>query len=203
MRTLGNTFKTEKNKRENRPIWLYAIYDYDGQSNNLYYAEYDGNVTYNGQEYTRFPITHEFISENIQGEVDAIRLKLSNVSRLIQGYLEVYDWRGKKVSIKMVWADHLDDADAYIEDIFYIDSYTTDQEEAVFTLTSKFDLMEVRLPIRRYFRNYCIWSFKSTECGYAGGQSECNKTLTRCKVLSNQERFGGFPSIPSKHLIFG
>jgi len=203
MRNIDTTFKTEKNKQENRPVFLYTVYNYDGEGNNLYFAEYDQDVVYNGITYQKFPITHEYIAENTQGEIDAVKVKLANISRLIQAYLEQYDFRGKKVSIKMVWADQLDDPDAYIEDIYYIDSITADQDNVEFTLTSKFDVLDLELPTRRYSRNYCSWKFKSSECGYTGPETSCNKTLQRCRELGNVKRFGGFPSIPSKRIFVG
>jgi len=198
MRDLNATFITEKNKQENKPLFLYTIYDYDGSDTNLYFCEYDTNVTFDSQEYTKFPITHESIGENTKGQIDAVRIMLSNISRLIQAYLEDNDFRGKKVRILTVWADHLDDADAYTEDIFYIDSYSADQDNVVFTVTSKFDVLGVEIPARKYSRNYCGWKFKSTECGYLQDETECNKTLARCRVLNNETRYGGFPSVPSK-----
>jgi len=197
MRSLDTDFIAKKNQQENKPIFLYTIYDYDG-STDLFFTNYDTNITFDGQEYVRFPITHEFISENTQGQIDSVSLTLGNVSRLIQAYLEANDFRGVKVEIKQVFADLLDDTDAYIKHIYYVDSYTADQQNVEFTLTSKFDILEVELPARKYSRNYCGWKFKSTECGYAGAETECNKTLARCRVLSNNSRFGGFPSVPSR-----
>ena len=197
MRNLDSDFILEKNKQENAPIYLYTIYDYDG-STDLFFTNYDTNITFDSQEYVKFPITHEFISENTTGQIDSVKLTLGNVSRLIQAHLEENDFRGVKVVIMQVFADLLDDADAYIKHIYYVDSYIADQQSVEFTLTSKFDVLEVELPARKYSRNHCGWKFKSTECGYAGGESECNKTLTRCRVLANNERFGAFPSVPSR-----
>lgn len=202
-RDLDSTSRLEKNKKTNQPVFLYTIYDYDGEENNLYFAEYDQNVIYDGQTYTKFPIAHEYIGENTQGQIDTVRVTLSNVSRLIQAYFENYDFRGKKVSIKMVWADQLGDPDAYIEDIYYIDSYVAGQYNAEFVLTTKFDVLDLELPVRKYSRNYCAWKFKSGQCGYSGGETECNRTLQRCRQLGNQLRFGGFPSIPSRRIFVG
>ena len=201
MRELNDTFKQEKNKAENQPVFLYTIYDYDNAGSNLYFAEYDSDVTYGGITYQRFPLRHEFVSENSKGEINAVKVRLSNVSRLIQAYLENYDFRGKKVSIKMVFANELSDPDAYIEDIFYIDSYTAMQEEVEFTLAGKFDVLSFELPGRRYSRNYCSFKFKSAECGYSGAETSCNKTLQRCRELGNQRRFGGFPAVPSRRIF--
>ena len=199
-RYLSNTFRTEKNKQTNKPINLYTIKEYDG-ANDLRFAEYDSDVTYQGDVYSKFPLTHENISENTQGEIDHVTVTVSNISRLIQGYLESYDLRGKKVIIRKVWANQLADPNAYTDSIYYIDSYTADENNVVFTLSSKFDVLDLELPARRYSRNYCSWKFKSAECGYAGAETSCDKTLQRCRELSNQIRFGGFPSIPTRRIF--
>lgn len=195
-RNIDPTFKAEKSKQENQPIFLYTIEDYDGASD-LHLAGYDTDITYNSVLYSKFPISHEFVGENNQGQIDQVKVRLANVSRLIQSYLEQYDFRGKKVIIKMVWANQLSDPDAYIDDVFYVDNYVADQNNVEFTLTGKFDVLGVDLPSRRYTRNYCAWKFKSSECGYSGGETSCNKTQQRCKEIGNYSRFGAFPSVPT------
>jgi len=202
MRTLDSTFTTEKNKPANHPIRLYTITDYDG-TNDLYFAEHDADVVYDSVTYVKFPITLDEISENNKGTIDSVRVTVSNASRLIQSYLEDYDLRGKKVTITTVFADQLADTGAHIDDVFWIDSYTADQHTVSFTLTSKFDVLDIALPGRQYSRNYCGWKFKSTECGYSGGQTSCNKTKQRCKELVNYSRFGGFPSINPSRVALG
>jgi phage-related protein len=201
MRTPSSDFVAEKNKAKNEPIFLYKIYDYDG-SNNLLLAEYDIDVTNPADReiYTRFPITHEFVSENTQGESSQVKIKIANVSRLIQTYLENYDFRGKKVDIYLVFFG-LNDLTDYIKHTFFIDSYTADENVVEFTLSSKFDVLDVTLPSRKYLRTYCSWKFKDANCQYAGAETECNKTLQRCRTLANQINFGGFPSIPSQRLF--
>lgn len=41
----------------------------------------------------------------------------------------------------------------------------------------------------------CQWKFKDSRCGYSGGETKCDKTMTRCKALSNVTNFGGYPSV--------
>ncbi|MDD4873878.1 MAG: hypothetical protein PHE15_02745 [Dehalococcoidales bacterium] len=206
MITIDSTTKTQKNSSTNKPIYLYTIFDYDGLSNNLYFAESDADVTYNGQLYTRFPITHESINDNAQGEIEGVKVSVSNVSRVIQSYLELYDWRKKRVVIRLVWADQLADTDAYIDFTYYIDSYTANEKMAEFSLLPKIDILDVNIPYRVYSRNYCSWKFKSTECGYSGATGSCNKTKAACKAMaggSNYQRYGGFPSIPTRRIYAG
>jgi lambda family phage minor tail protein L len=203
MKATDAQFISEKNKQANAPIWLFTIFDYDGSSNDLHYAEWDTDITFDGVVYTRFPIKHDFVSNNTSGQIDTIRVTVGNVSRLIQTYLELYELRGKKVEIKVVFLDKLATAEAFIKDVYYIDNYTADQNNVTFNLSSKFDILNLELPNRRYMRGYCGWKFKGTECGYSGATGSCNKTATACKAMaggSNYLRFGGFPSIPTERI---
>ena len=200
MYTLDSTFKSEKNKPSNQPIYLYSIEDYNG-SVDLNLAEWDTDITYDGVTYTKFPIKHDEIGENSQGEIDNFRVTVSNVNRIIQAYLEGYDLRGKKVTITLVWANQLADLDANIKFIYYIDNYTATQDTVEFVLSSKYDIIDLTLPNGIYNRNYCRWKFKSTECGYTGAQTTCDKRKATCKTtMSNIARFGGFPSVPTGRL---
>jgi lambda family phage minor tail protein L len=203
MRTLDAAVIAEKNKQENQPIHLFTVYDYDGAGTNLYLAQYDTNITFNGIEYRRFPVSFDGIGENNQGQINTVVLKVSNISREIQAYLELYDWRGKRVDITLVWGNQLADPDAKMTDTLYIDSYAADEENAEFTLSTKFDVLDFTLPGEKYLRNNCRWKFKSTECGYAGAETTCNRTFIRCQVLGNRLRYGGFPSIPINRIYVG
>ena len=138
-RDLDNTFTSEKNKYTNQPLFLYILHEYDG-TNDLELAEYDTDVIYNDVTYSAFPISHEFVGENTAGEIDAVKIRLTNVSRLIQAYLELYDFRSKKVTIRRVWADQLSDIDAYIDDIYYIDVDSSGQGNLPFLLQANSSL---------------------------------------------------------------
>lgn len=197
---LNNTFKNEKNKQTNKPIYLFEI-NYSG-SNWVYYTDYSQNVVYDGTTYTKFPIKLDFIGENLKGEIEQIVVTAANPNRIFETYLEDYDGlKGSQINIKYVWANQLDDADAYIQDTFYVEQANATEEAVSLTLTTKFDLNRIQLPRRRFHRNYCQWKFKSTQCGYSGAETECNKTFQRCKALNNESRYGGFPAIPRSRII--
>jgi len=199
VKELDADFIAEKNSAENKPIFLYKLYAYNGVDD-LYLAEYDQDVTFGGQVYTRFPMKHDFIDENSQGRLGTVNLTVANVNRIFQAYVEAYDLRGNQVDIIQVWSDTLADSDAFVIDTFHIDSYSSNEESISFALATKMDVMELQLPSRKYLRTHCSWRFKGTECAYAGGETECNRTFQRCKELLNQERFGGFPSVPFRNI---
>lgn len=203
MITLTSDFIKEKNKLSNKPITLYEIVNYNDGNDSLYLTSYDEDVVFNSITYIKFPITHEAISENTTGEIDTVNVRVSNVSKEIQGYLELYDLRSKAIIISTVFANLLDNSLNVLPHTYYVDSVTAGVEEVNFACTSKFDLLKLEIPARKYWRNHCSWKFKGTECAYAGEATSCNKTFTACKALANSLRFGGFPSIPSRQVFLG
>lgn len=201
-------FSKQKNAQVNKPIYLYTLFDYDGLGNNLNWCEWDSDIkfpnTTAGTTYEKAPITHNEIGENSQWQIDAVKIKTSNVSREIQAYLENYDFRGKAILVRLVWFDKLDDPDCKLDFTYYIDNYTADQKYVEFTVLPKVDVINVVVPKRMYRRNYCDWVFGSSECGHTIVTGEtCNKTKQGCKLLNNYSRFGGFPAIPSRKIIIG
>ena len=197
-RTLSAAYTIEKNKAANRPIRLFAITGGSLGATVLRYAEWSEDVTYNAQTYTTFPIRVEELSENINAEIESMRVILSSVDRTIIAYLESYDGlRGSSVTIKTVFADLLGDATAYTDDLLYIASCATTENEATFILKSKLDIMGVEIPLRRYYRLTCQWRFKSAQCGYVGGTASCNHDAASCVALGNLVRLGCFPGTGS------
>lgn len=195
-------YKEAKNVQLNKPINLYTIYDYNGLGTNLCLAEYKTDITFNSVLYTKFPITRDATTENVQGEIDAIKIRLANVSRLIQAYLELYDLRGKKVTIRQVWADKLADTTNVRTETFYIDRYTASDKVVEFECSSKFDVQDVDLPFGRYLRSICRWkAFKDANCKYSGGYTTCNRTMADCRIRQNIVNFGAFPSVPSQRTV--
>ena len=199
MKNSDATFTAEKNKLVNRPVWLFTLHNYNGSGTDLHYAEWDSDITFDGVTYTKMAIKHDFTSSNTSGSIDSIRVTVGNAGRVIHPYLELYDFRGKKVTIQCVFLDQIGSAASYIKDMFYIDSITATDESVTFNLSSKFDILNVNLPNRIYMRGYCAWKFKGTECRYSGAETTCNKTAEACSAMaagSNYQRFGGFPSVP-------
>ncbi len=69
------------------------------KENNLYFAEAKADIVFDGITYTAFPIALDPISESTTGEIDSIKIKMGNASRVIQMYIENYDLRRKTVGI--------------------------------------------------------------------------------------------------------
>lgn len=214
--TISASYITEKNKAANSPIMLYEV-TIPSPASVLYLAEWDANIVYptvGGQTYVPFPLSHEGIGINALGEIDSVRVKLSSVDRTIIRHLSTNNGLiGSKVVMKLVFADQLADSAANISATYYIDSVTTTETEAVFMLTSKLDLYEVKLPGRMFERDHCPWTYKKEGCwvwsggawapaaGFSNGATECDHTrrgTAGCRFHTNTARFGGFPGIPMR-----
>lgn len=71
----------------------------------------------------------------------------------------------------------------------YVTSWELTEQEATIKIGSEFMLWSkktLRLPTPN-----CPWSFKGTECAYAGAETWCDKSPERCVSLANYVNFGG------------
>jgi lambda family phage minor tail protein L len=190
------TFLQEKNKEENKPIFLYEVSWTD--SDVLYLAAFDSDISFGGQTYTAFPIKRMGLKQDIQGTSGSVKLRAANVDRAMQFYLEYYDGlRGQQVVEKMVWYNLLANTDAVKTNKFFVDSSSYNEEIVELNLMSRLNVLDLELPGRSIERSFCMWEFKSSDCGYSGGEETCNHTFERCEELQNEGRYGAFPGTPS------
>jgi phage-related protein len=157
-------------------------------------AGYDTNIQFpsGGNTYYASPVAHDQIQESREGEVSQVAVSVANVDRVMGSIVDANDgFRGQNLIIKTVFANHLDDANAYIEERYAVDSAVITEEACQLICTSRMDVMDVGIP-RRRFCNFCQWIFKDSNCLYSGAELTCNKTFTRCKELINEDRYGGF-----------
>jgi lambda family phage minor tail protein L len=203
MRIVGNAFKTAKNAPLVRPIFLYSIL-YDKTSNAFKrYTNWPGGVTFDGIDYEHFPIVHDSITEDTTGQIQKASLAMLNVTREVQALLDDNDGlRGCPITIMQVWEDTIDDPTAFIADMLNISDCTITEANVTFSLSSVLDVLNIKLPRRALTRNFCRFRFKGEECAYAGAETNCDKTLNRCRELQNSNRFGGFPATPAQRVYF-
>lgn len=127
--------------------------------------------------HTPFPIRHGEISTNSTGEIDSINITLSDATQQISLWLDSNNGlRGCKVIIRKSFRDIIDQAGAYMEDTFYINSTVVSEGDCIFTLTSLFDLNEIKLPRRKFQRWQCPWKYKKEGCWIINPDSDSMKT---------------------------
>lgn len=153
------------------------------------------DITWRGETWVAFPFEIDEISESMT-EVPRVEVRVSNVSRQMELYLHEYDRYCKLngydpvvCKIFVVNSLNLASSDPEVEHEFLLLQPRTNAQWATFTLGAS-NPWNRRYPQRRLLPS-CPWRFKGTECQYAGAEGSCNKTLARCRELSNTSRFGG------------
>jgi lambda family phage minor tail protein L len=176
----------------------------------------NGDVTWDGNTYLRFPVEAEGFEYNGQGQLPRPKLRVSNILGTITAVLLTVPGGlgGAKVTRIRTLARYLDAVNfpgsfnpygapdptaEFPQQIFYIDRKSVETRDVVeFELAAAFDLQGVRAPKRQCIANICQWVYQSTECGYTGGLATCDKTLDSCKAHFGQYAelpFGSFPGV--------
>ena len=195
MKNLPASLKYEINKLTSANPWIALLDIKISDSLTLYLCNNPDEITFNGHTYTPINFEIEATKNVTNGEIPTVTLRVSNVTRVLQGYLEeLKGGVGLEVKVNIVDAAYLDEDYSELELVFEIIATTSDAHWVTFTLGSPNPLRK-RFPADTYLAGYCRWKFKSAECGYSGSETSCDHTLENCKRLGNQARFGGFDGL--------
>ncbi|MCE5306377.1 MAG: DUF1833 family protein [Acidobacteriales bacterium] len=187
-----------KNSLESDGVWLVLAEITLPDATVLRVCRNTENVTWptaGGHEYAAFPFDLEEINDQNKSEVPRVALRVSNVTRALQGYLDASGGGvGSSVIIRVVHSKNLAETDPEFEAKFRCIDCTADNMWVTFFIGAA-SPWTVRFPRNRLLKDFCRWRFKSAECAYSGGETTCDKTLTQCRLRSNSARFGGFPGV--------
>lgn len=192
-------------------------------------ANVTGNITWNGNSYTRLPIQAEGFDYTNTGTLPRPTLTVANLDGTITTLLLLVnattagnDLGGATVKRIRTLKKYLDGEAAadphakFPDEIWYVDRKANESRDSVsFELASKFDLPGVMLPKRQIIANICQWNYRSTECGYTGSnywdandnvvatlaQDQCGKRLGSCKLRFGETAELPFGSFPSAGLF--
>jgi lambda family phage minor tail protein L len=219
---LTATVVTEKAKTEGTaPLRLFAIEYGDSSASILYFAQHNVDVEYfkpntaTQQTYTAFPAQVGNIEYATVDQSPKVTVTVSNVDRAMSSYMLTYDGlRGRTISIIRVFKSLISDPNACIVDKYCVDSAQLTGQAVSFELAPKTTVDGISVPLRRFSRYQCQWTFKSQECtGTPGtpsnsslaspGYTTCRKSLGSCASYNNITRYGGHPGIPKRRVYFG
>ncbi len=186
----------EKNKIASTGVWLILLEIQVTPEIVIRVVHNNENVSWNGSEWIGFPFQIGDVFEDGK-ELPKVSLKVSNITGVVQQYLEESNGGvGATVILRVVHSEHLDQTDPEIEETFAVQSVSADVQWVTFNLSGDFTT-NLRIPPNRYLKDFCPYKFKGIKCGYAGtGFSSCNKTLADCRARDNSKRFGGEPALP-------
>lgn len=195
MKNLPANLILEKNKLASTGAWLLLLDVNLPDTSVLRLARNTDNVTFGGNTYTAFPFEIEASNEGSQGEIPTVTLRLSNVTRNLQGYLEAQGGAvGASVVLTVVSSLYLAENYSELQLTYDVLAATADAQWVVFTLGAAFPQRR-RFPLLRAIAHHCAWTYKGRECNYGGGLTACKRTLADCQAHANAARFGGRPGL--------
>ena len=201
-----------------RFVWLYEVEVPTSTPTRYRFVRDNEAVTFRGNVYSPFPITHNETKADDRGNLPTVELTVSNVSRELMSNLNTYGGLvGQPVRLILTHALAIVTG----EDIWQHDYKiikTTANETAVTATLGDLNLYDAKIPAQRMMRFYCRHQYMDAFCGYAVDSSHanflasCDKTLegaNGCKAHGISEaaagipsippeRFGGFPGIPEQ-----
>ncbi len=196
--TLPDILKIEKNAVATKSAWILLAEITLPDTTVLRFARNNEDVIYNGYTWYKLPFEIDPIESQIQGKIPLINIRLSNVTRVVQTYLEAQKGGvGASVKLTVVNSDHLIDVTSseysVLDLTFSVLGTVADSKWVTFTLGVPNPLNKL-FPLHRYVANHCNWvsRFKGAECGYSGVLTTCKGTLADCRDRSNSDRYGGF-----------
>jgi len=193
MKNLSQALLIEANKLGSGSPWLilFEIILPDEQGT-LRLVRNNEDVTFGGYEYVAFPLELDSVSDTSKGEIQTLTVKVSNVTRVVQAYLEELEGIiGGQVIIRIVNAGLLEENYAELERTYDIISSSADSQYVSIVLGAPNPLGK-RFPLNKYLADHCNWKFRSVECGYVGTDLTCRRVLEDCQHKSNSRRFGGY-----------
>jgi phage-related protein len=198
--TLSDAAKLEKNKLSSEHAWLILIELTLADSTVIRVTDNASEVVWPAgvpPPWQAFPFELEPVNIG-HGELTSLSLRISNVTRLMQSYLEQGQGGiGATVRLRVVHSAHLDLTAPEMDETYDIVASQADVQWVTLTLGAPNPLL-MRFPRHRYLRDHCRWVYKSPECGYPveSEPATCKRNLADCRLHSNTLRFGGFPGIP-------
>lgn len=193
----------EKNKIEGGGRYIILIdINVPGLSDHILISMDNSDTIWNGETYVSFPFEIEEISDAASGEVPRIEVRVSNISRAMEAYIQSYDEYCKlnsyapiEMVISVINSNNLSETEADYEYYYRLIQPKATPEWMTFTLGAS-NPFNMRTPRSRLLKNRCRYKeFKGERCGYSGVETTCSRTLVRCRELGNSSRFGGFPGV--------
>lgn len=188
---------TEKNKLYGTGAFLELLEVQMASGTTLRIVNNNDDITWSGYTWSKFRFEGGNQEESSDGEIPSVEIKVSNVSRIVQGHLEASDTGlvGDTVVYRLVHSDNLTETTPAITGTFTITDVEATDEWVTFTLGMENFFLN-RFPRNVYRRNICRYQPHQTDvCSYANSAS-CDRKFSTCISLGRESVFGGQPAIP-------
>ena len=169
--TISSVALEEKNKLSSDGVWYLALkITIPGLVDPIRLIRNNENIewpTGSGINWIAFPFELDEIGEESKGEVPQVELKVSNISRVMEQYLQDYDAYIKRygfspveVNIYVINSKNLASATPEVEYLFELKQPKTNYRWATFVLGAS-NPFNKRFPQNRMLKNHCRFKFNT------------------------------------------
>ena len=195
MRSISPQVITQLQASELRPFLLHS---FDLDSTRYLLTDADVDLWVGKMTYTAWPIDAQPVSYSMSKAVDRVRVVLDNTDQTYSTAFISGTPQGGDYHLMGVWLNSSYAPVANPMTLFFgtIDTWSMDEQQIKITITSELYAWDQSTTYAH--SPSCRWKvFKGTECAYAGAESWCDRSYTRCEALGNTAYFGGFRWVPS------
>jgi len=211
MQALTLASALQKHRIDSTAPWFVLLDIYPNKNDKtivLRVARNTDDVIWRGNTYIAFSFEIDGVTQDSQGQLPNVAIRVSNVNRAVQGQLEPYQGGiGATVVLTVISAADMT-GDPVQQYTWTILEASAADDWVSFTLGAPSPMLK-KFPAGIFVKNRCGWVFNSptlqgtldpagAQCGYEGGLTTCDKTLSGpngCQVHGNQLRFGGVPGV--------
>lgn len=173
------------------------LFKFSDGSNTYRYTDFDtdlwSDVDGSMQKYSAIGFGFDSINYSMGQIVDDASVRIDNLNSAMTALFGGENIQGNQASLWAAIVTDSTDNNIYTVSLFtgYLDSFDLDESELRLRITSLFTSWH-QTSFTKYSSS-CRWKvFGGTECRYAGGESWCDRTYSRCSYLGNTAHFGGF-----------
>jgi phage-related protein len=151
--------RREKNKIASPNAWLLLLDVFLTSGEIFHFAKNTDDVTFRNTTYIAMPFNLDVQKTTSKGELPVLTLSVSNVTRVLQTYLENLNGAvGSSVQIILVNSGNLSSDYSDLEQTFDITGTDVTAKLVTFTLGAPNPLRR-RFPFERYISSHCGWKF--------------------------------------------
>ena len=205
---LSSIALSEKNKLATDAVWFVALkITIPGVGTPIRIVRNNESITWQGETWQAFRFEIEEIGEGRTGEVPRVDLRVSNVDRVMESYIQQYDGYIKangfspiEVYIYVLVSKDLASPTPVAEHLYELKQPKSNSIWATFVLGAS-NPFNKRFPQHRHLKNHCRFRYNypvgsSLLCGApSSAYTTCDKTLAACRQRNNSIRFGGTPGV--------
>jgi len=191
---ISTTLETASQEQEISTRTLVTIYL--DEATQRFIANDNQDLQYNGNTYLAASIEIGDVESTTDAKVEQVELTLTNKWLEWASYFATVGnkMNGKRCTIEEVFLDYPDEESIWVFNGKLSGPHMTVSELKVNVVRSMINF-EAEGPLMDYDPNCQYRKFKDERCQYAGTETICDMTPTRCFELGNILNFGGHPSV--------